>query len=52
MILDLLTIFFLIGGSTLLWLNLRTRRDVIVTRDDQQRVNLERELPQNQETPR
>ena len=51
MILDLLTIFFLVGGLALLWLNLRTGRDVIVTRDEQQRDNHERELPRKQETP-
>jgi hypothetical protein len=36
MILDLLTMFFLIGGFALLWWNLRSRRGVIVTRDEQQ----------------
>jgi hypothetical protein len=51
MILDLLTIFFLAGGIALLWLNLRTGRDVIVTHDEQQRDNHERELPRKQETP-
>jgi hypothetical protein len=51
MILDLLTILFLVGGLALLWVNLRTGRDVIVTGDEQQRDNHERELPRKQETP-
>jgi hypothetical protein len=42
MILDLLTMFFLIGGFALLWWNLRSRRDVIVTRDEQQSGDYER----------
>ena len=50
MILDLLTILFLVGGLALLWVNLRTGRDVIVTGDEQQRDNRERDPPQKQET--
>jgi hypothetical protein len=49
MILDLLTMFFLAGGVVLLWLNLRTGRDVIVTRDELQRGKDEPELPRKQE---
>ena len=39
MLLDLLTIFFLVAGSLLLWLNLRQRRsrDVILTKFDDDR---------------
>jgi hypothetical protein len=43
MILDLLTMFFLIGGLALLWWDLRSRRDVMVTRGKQQPGNYERE---------
>ena len=34
MIIDLLTILFVIAGVALLWSNSRSERDVIVTRDE------------------
>ena len=39
MLLDLLTIFFLVAGGLLLWLNLRQRcsRDIILTKFDDDR---------------
>jgi len=39
MLFDLLTVFFLIAGSLLLWLNIRRRRsrDVILTKLDDDR---------------
>ncbi len=50
MLLDFLTVFFIVAGSALLWLNLRPRRPRIVTKtDDAHRSAPTRPIPDDAE---
>ena len=49
MLLDLLTLFFLVAGCTVLWLNLRRRRIVITKTDDAHQSVPARHIPDDAE---
>ena len=50
MLLDFLTVFFIVAGCALLWLNLRSRRPRIVTKtDDAHRSAPTRHIPDDAE---
>ena len=42
MLLDLLTVFFIVAGFALLWLNFRPKRPIVVTNADTQSTTSER----------
>jgi len=49
MLLDFLTVFFLVAGCTVLWLNLRRRRIVITKTDDSHQSVPTRPIPDDVE---
>jgi hypothetical protein len=49
MLLDFLTVFFLVAGCTVLWLNLRRRRIVLTKTDERTSINADRHIPDDVE---